>query len=345
MNVKVSVIIVNYNGEKFLGSCLTSLNDSGKTSKEIIFVDNASKDGSVDFVNKNFPEVKIVRNEKNLGFAGGNNIGLKEARGEYILLLNNDTRVEKNFLDIFLKAFEEIPNLGCVQPKIVLMNDNNIIDSCGSYLTDTSFLYHYGYGKNQSLSKYNLPIPIFSVKGVSILTRKEIIEEIGLFDDDFWCYFEETDFCHRVWLAGYETWYYPKAKIFHAAGGTSLVFFHNSYIQFQNFKNKLASFIKNFEVVTLARFLPTYLIFNFFLSVFFLITLKPKFFISLFRALWWNLVHLKSTLSKRKKVQQLREKTDREIFKRVKRNPRLSYFYYQQIGKLKDYIDDPYEIR
>jgi len=350
MKPKISIIIVNYNGKKYLKDCLSSIMENGKSiSYEIIVVDNGSKDGSVDYINGltklriNGLTIKKILNKENLGFAGGNNVGVREALGEYVLLLNNDTRVEKNFLRNFVKAFDEIPNLGCVQPKIVLMKDSNIIDSCGSYLTDTSFLYHYGYDKNQSSETYNRPFPIFSVKGVAILTKKEIIEKIGLFDDDFWCYYEETDFCNRLWLAGYECWYYPKAKIYHAAGGTTLAYFDNSYIQFQNFKNKLLSFIKNFEVLTLMRFIPTYFLINFFLGMFFLITLKPKYFISLLKAFLWNAVNLKSTLDKRRHIQILRKMTDRKIFDKVKRNPNLSYYYYQQFGKLGFYSDKPYE--
>lgn len=345
MNPKVSIIIVNFNGQKYLHDCLSSIENNPGVLYEVIFVDNASSDNSVNFVKKYFPKVTIIQNNVNLGFAGGSNIGIRQVRGEYILLLNNDTIAEKDFLRNFIKAFDEIPNLGCVQPKIVLMKDPNIIDSCGSYLTDTSFLYHYGYDKNQSLEKYNHPFPVFSVKGVAILTKKEIIEKIGLFDDDFWCYYEETDFCHRAWLAGYECWYYPKVKIYHAAGGTTLTYFQNSYIQFHNFKNKPASFIMNFEAITLLKFLPIYLVINFFLGIFFLIKLKPKYFASLIKALLWNIIHIKRTLLKRHHVQLLRKISDKDIFRKVKRNPKLSYYYYQQIiFKLKYYIDEPYKM-
>lgn len=344
METKISVIIVNFNGEKYLKNCIVSLLANKTPRFEIIVVDNGSADGSLEvlkdpLIHNSKYKIHLVENRTNLGFAGGNNVGLKQATGEYLLLLNNDTVVEKDFLSSLLKAFEEIPNLGCVQPKIVLMKDPNIIDSCGSFFTDSSFLYHFGYDKNQALEIYSRPFPVFSVKGVAMLVRKDLVDKIGLFDDDFWSYYEETDFCHRVWLAGYECWYYPKTKILHAAGGTTLVYFHNSFIQFQNFKNKLMSFIKNFQFSTLIKFLPLYLVINLFLGLFFLITLKPRFFLSLIKSLIWNIIHLKQTLFKRRKVQLLRKVSDREIFKKVKRNPRLSYYYYQQFGKLKNYAD------
>lgn len=349
MKSEISVIIVNYNGKKYLKDCIGSLLLNKTPKFEIIVVDNGSTDSSLEIlkdplIHNSKYKIHLIKNRTNLGFAGGNNIGIKYAKGEYVLLLNNDTVVENFFLTNLLKAFKEIPNLGCAQPKIVLMRDPNVIDSCGSFFTDSSFLYHYGYDKNQELEIYNKPFPVFSVKGVAMLIRKSLVGKIGLFDDDFWSYYEETDFCHRVWLAGYECWYYPKAKIFHAAGGTTLTYFHNSFIQFQNFKNKLMSFIKNFQFSTLIKFVPLYLVINLFLGLFFLITLKPKFFWALFKSLLWNIIHLRRTISKRRKVQLLRKVSDGEIFEKIKRNPRLSYYFYQQFGKLKNYTDESYEI-
>lgn len=337
MNPKVSIIIVNFNGKKYLEDCFSSLKLAGKVSREIIFVDNASTDGSVAFVKKNFPKTIIIKNSENLGFAGGNNVGLKQAKGGYILLLNNDTKVEVNFLDNFLKAFQEIPNLGCAQPKIVLMKDNNIIDSCGSFLTGNLFLYHFGYDKRENILLYNKPFPIFAAKGACMLIKREVIDKIGLFDDDYWCYYEETDFCHRVWLSGWECWYYPKVKILHLGGGTSL-FFNGSYIQYINFKNRLNSLVKNLEVKTLLIHFPLYILTNIILSLYWLVNGKFKLSLSLYEAIIWNLFNLNKTLKARKKVQLQRIISDNFFFNRVMKNPRLSYYYYLFHG-LKNYSD------
>jgi len=271
----VSIIIVNYNGRKWLQKCLDSLYRQTYKNFEIIFVDNASVDDSVEFVENNYKHdrMKIVKNDKNSGFAGGNNLGLKYAKGDFILLLNNDTWAKEDYLEKFIQAFEEIPNLGSAQSKIVLMDEPDTLDSCGSYWTNTSFLYHYGNGKDQSLKKYNKNMPFFSNKGASILIRKDLIDKIGLFDDDFWCYYEETDFCNRAWLAGFECWYWPEAVCFHAMGGTTLTF-KNDYIQFHNFKNKLLSFLKNFEIKTLIKVIPIYILTNIVLSFLWLLQSK-----------------------------------------------------------------------
>jgi GT2 family glycosyltransferase len=333
----ISIIIINWNGKKWLKNCLNSLDGQTYKNFEIIFVDNASTDDSVEYVRENFPKVKIVQNKKNLGFAGGNNIGLKHAKGDYILLLNNDTWVEKNFLSKFIKSFDEIPNLGSVQSKIALMNTPKKLDAVGSYWTDSSFLYYYGYGKDASLTKYNKPMPFFSNKGASMLIRRDLINKIGLFDDDFWCYYEETDFCHRAWIAGYECWYYPKAVAYHAVGGTSFQL-DNAYIQFHNFKNKMLSFVKNFEARTLAYVLPVFLLLNIALSFLWLFQGKIKHFFALYRAFWWNIINIKSTLEKRSMMKKNKVRSDSEIFLKIKKNPKLGYYYYLFVG-LEKYED------
>ncbi len=342
MKPLISIIIVNFNGLKFLDDCLSSIFLNSFKDFEIIFVDNCSSDESVSFVKQHYPKVKVIENTTNSGYAGGNNVGYKVARGEYILILNNDTTIEKHFLQDILRSFEEIPKLACVQPKIVLMKRPEIIDSCGAFLTKVLFLYHYGYDKPEKLPEYNKSFRIFAAKGACMLLKKEVIEKTGLFDDDFWCYYEETDFCHRLWLAGFECWYYPKAKIYHLMGGTSLTF-NSSFVQFQNFKNRLTSFIKNFEAKTLIKYLPLYLITNIILSIFWLFSGKPSLFISLYNAIFWNIKHIGKTIEKRKKVQKLRKVTDKEIFAMIRLDPKWNYYYYLFKG-LANFKDEPIKV-
>lgn len=331
MNDLVSIIIVNWNGKKWLEKCLDSLCSQSYKNFEIIFVDNASTDDSVVFVEGNYPEVIIVKSDKNLGFAGGNNLGLPYTKGEYILLLNNDVWVTENYLEKFVEAFEKIPNAGSVQSKMILMNNPEKLDVCGSYWTGSSFLYHYGYAQNQGLEKFNRMMPFFSNKGASMMIRKDVLDKVGFLDEEFWSYYEETDLCHRIWLAGYECWYYPEAVMYHAGGGTSLTF-HNSYIQFHNFKNKLLSFLKNFEGWTLVKVLPVYFFANIALSFFWLLQGKWRHFLALYQSVWWNIIYFEQTMRKRRTVQGFRKKSDKEIFKQVKRNPRLVYYYYLLTG-------------
>ena len=161
---KVTVIIVNYNGKRWLGDCLKSLFEQSFKNFEVILVDNNSTDDSVLFTKKYFQKVKIVQLNSNTGFAGGNNAGYKEAKGEFILFVNNDTKVEKRYLENFLAAFENNPSASIIQSKIVWMDDVNKIDSCGSYWTDSSFLYYFGNSKDCNAPKYNKSFPVFFSK-------------------------------------------------------------------------------------------------------------------------------------------------------------------------------------
>lgn len=324
-NQLISIIIVNYNGKKWLKNCLDSLYSQTFTNFEIIIVDNASSDESVNFIKNNYPKVKIIENKNNDGFAKGNNDGLAIVTGQYIFLLNNDTFVKKDCLENLLEAFIAIPNLGAVQPKLILMDKPCKLDCCGSYWTDTGLLYHYGIQQDAEKAKYNQAMPFFSNKGAAMMIQKNIIDKIGLFDDDFWCYYEETDFCNRLWMAGYECWYYPKAVCYHAMGGTSLTF-PNSYIQYHNLKNKPMSFIKNFEFLTLLHIFPVFIFLNTFLSFYWLAQKKPKHFLTFYKAIWWNIANLKRNIEKRKIIQKQRKVSDKDIFQKVKRNPGLKYY-------------------
>jgi len=339
MDKFVSIIIVNWNGMRWLSGCLDSLQLQTYKNFEIVLVDNASKDNSVEFVKNNYPHVLIVRNASNLGFASGNNSALGEIKGGLVLLLNNDTRAPVDYLEKFVRAFDEIPNLGAAQSKIVLMDDAEKIDSCGSFWTNSTFLYHYGSGKNQSLEKYNKAFPVFTNKGASMLIRRELIEKIGLFDEDFWCYYEETDFCHRVWLSGSECWYYPQAVVSHAMGGTSLSV-DNSYVQFHNFKNKLLSLLKNFELSTLLTAIPVCLLINTLIGLLWLMQGKFKHFAAIYKAIFWNLIHIKETLNKRAEIQLQRRVSDKLIFAKVRRSPRVSYYYGLFFNLLDKYKDE-----
>ena len=337
-NGLISIIVTNYNGLNFLDDFFNSVFNQTYKNIEVIMVDNNSSDESISFTRKKFPQVKIIENRENSGYAGGNNLGLKEATGEYIAISNNDTVLQPDLLEKLIKSYDEIPNLGAVQPMFRLMQDKEKLDACGSFWTSTGFNYHYGIYKKVDLEKYKKNFPVYSLKGVFMLIPKKVIEEVGLFDDDFWCYFEETDFCHRVWLAGYECWYYPKSYLYHHMGGTRLKK-AEAFVQFHSFKNRLCSYIKNLGFIEMAKVLPIYLFFNILWSVAHLLKLNLGGFFVIYKAIWWNVINFKNTLNKRRNIQRdIRKKTDQEIFSKTRKNPRLSYYFYLLRG-LKNYED------
>ena len=320
LNAFVSVIIVNWNGREWLKDCLDSLSLQTHRNFEIILVDNASTDDSIDFVSKYYPNVIIVETSKNLGFAGGNNLGIQRARGDFVFLLNNDTKADCSLLEILLTAFDEIPKLGAVNPRVVLMNDPSKLDNCGTYWTSSTFLYHYGFGADRESEEFDIQRPVFYNNGSAMLIRTDLLRKYGLFDEDFWCYNEEGDFCHRLWLAGYECWYYPRISVLHAKGSTSSRI-DNSLVQFHNYKNRLLSYTKTFEISNLLWIIPVHIILNTLFSFYWLLHGNFRQFLAIQRANLWYLSNLRKTIRKRKAVQAIRVKRDRELFITVKMNP------------------------
>lgn len=335
----ISVIITNFNGKKFLPDCLASLMRQTYKNLEIIVVDNASTDDSVTYIKKNYPDVIVTHNKENFGYAEGNNIGFKKSKGEYIVILNNDVKLQPNLIESLHKAFASRPQLGAVQPMVRLMNDPDNLDACGSFWTNTGFNYHYGIYKNYHNQIYSKPFKVYSLKGMCMMIPRKLIETVGLFDSDFWCYFEETDFCHRVWLAGYECWYVPDAFMYHYMSGTR-VKKSEAFIQFHSFKNRWCSYIKNLGIQEFLTVVPIYLILNVIFSIIYLLKGRFNECLSIYKAMWWNAENIQQTLKKRNQIQtKIRKKSDNEIFAVVRRNPKLSYYWYL-LSHLKFYKDE-----
>lgn len=335
MDKLISIIIPNWNGKEFLKKCLDSIECIHYRNIEIIFVDNASSDGSCEFVESNYPSVKIIKSDKNLGFAEGCNIGFEKSCGDYILFLNNDTEVTPNFLSILVEDLKNRQNLAGIQPKILLMDDPSIIDSICGFMTSTGLLYHFGYGQSAKDPKYDKPIEIFSMKGVAMLFKRSILEKVGLFDPDFFAYFEETDLCHRIWLAGYKIAYNPKAIIYHKGQATAKKL-PSAFVQFHSFKNRINSYIKNLDSPNLVKILPIHLLVCFVMSV-----AWPRYFIAIHKAIWWNISTFKKTLKKRKKIQgEIRKVKDKYFLPKLSRKVKFSYYFpYGFFRKIEKYDD------
>lgn len=334
---KVSIIILNWNGEKYLRRCLESVINSSYPSKEILVVDNASSDDSITII-REFPEIRLIQNPTNLGFAQGNNLGYQHSTGDYIYFLNNDTYVEPDFLEPLVKAFESDQDLGGVQSKIYLPNEDNRLDNVGGYLTWTGFLYHYGFRKLDG-SKYQRELEIFSAKGAGMCFKREVIEKVGLFDEDFWAYFEETDFCWRVWLAGYKIKFMPESKIYHLLAASFRTVPAHSVV-FHNYKNRLCSLTKNLSAPYLLIILPLQLAFLNLISCIYFLRLNFRQSAAVQLAIFWNILHLPATLVKRTFIQtKIRQTSDRNLFIRIMRNPRLLYYWHLLNDQVGDYED------
>lgn len=330
----VSIVIVNFNQKQYSLDCLKSLELVTYSNFETIFVDNGSVDGTMEAVEKEYPKTIRIQTGANLGFTGGNNVGFEKASGKYILLLNNDTKVTPNFLDALVSSLEKDKNLGIVQSKILLMDDHKLLDSVASYQTITGFLYHRGY-LEEDKGQYDHFIYSFSGKGACLMVRREVTK-LGLLDDSYFAYFEETDLCWRSWILGYKVGFEPGSIIFHKMGATSSKM-KSAFIHYHSFKNRLRTIIKNGSSSTLLYMLPLHLGLCIFLSIFFFLSGERSGAKSVLAAIWWNMLNLGSTLKLRAKIQKSRVSSDLKIFSQVMWNPSL-FFYLRHLSLVSKYL-------
>lgn len=335
----VSVIIVNWNGRAFIQECLNSLSNIDYKNLEIIFVDNASTDESVEFVKKKYPEARLFINKENLGLGGGHEVALKNVKGEAVLLLNSDTIIRTSLISNLVKSLYAEKKIGAVQPKLVIYPDTHLIDSIGAFFLTTGDLYHIGREKNSSLPEYNRRMEIFSTKGACMLIKKEVLDKTGLFDEDFFAYFEDTDLCMRIWLAGYKVLYDPIETVLHRGGATSKKIMH-SLILFHSYKNRIFTYLKNFSPKYILKILPITLFLYQVVFFGYLITGKFSSAMALQKALLWNITHLGLIFKKRKHVQEnIRRITDDAYIPKLTKKVRPFYYYYQFFGGMEKYTD------
>ncbi|MGL4606156.1 MAG: glycosyltransferase family 2 protein [Eubacteriaceae bacterium] len=225
----ISIIIVNYKTLELTSNCIDSVLKSRTKDLqyEIILVDNNSNDGSVQKISDRFPEIKIIINEKNLGFSKANNLGIKASKGDYILLLNSDTIVDLDTLTLsfdFIKKHKHIGALGC---KILLPN-GSLDSACKrSFPTPLNGIYHSlhlddAFPESVRFGEYNLTYidenktcSIDCVMGAFMMVPRRVIDIVGMLDEDFFMYGEDVDWCYRIKNAGYQIMYYPDTRIFH----------------------------------------------------------------------------------------------------------------------------------
>ncbi len=318
--IKVSIIIVNWNGESILKDCFKSLEKLNFKNWELIIVDNASTDNSLQVIKEFRPKginFNVIKNKENLGFVGGNNQAVKLAEGKYVLLLNNDTKVPPDLLDVLTAKMEADSKIGVMQPKILIMDNPKYLDNAGSFITKIGFLRHWGFQREDS-KEFDKETEIFAAKGACMIIRADIVKEIGLFDPDFFMYFEESDFCWRVWLFGYKIFYYPKTFIYHKVG-FSIKRQDVFELNYHYYKNRIASLIKNLDNFNILWIVPLHLVLSLGIAGVFLLRGSFKNPFIILRAIWWNAVNLSKTLKKRSKIQKQRNVTDNFIFERVGR--------------------------
>ena len=250
---KVSVIIPNYNGMQYVKRCLDSLMAQTLKDWEILFIDNGSADGSRELVEKEYPLVKVIALPENLGFCGAVNIGIRAATAPYVVLLNNDTEAEPEFLQELYDGIRRKPRAFSGGAMMLQFHDREKIDDAGNFYNALGWAFALGKGK--PAADYNKERKIFSACGGAAIYRKDLLEELGYFDEEHFAYLEDMDIGYRAQIAGYENWYFPKAKVYHVGSGTSGSRYNQFKIRYSS-RNNIYMIYKNMPILQIVLNMP-----------------------------------------------------------------------------------------
>lgn len=239
--MRTAVVILNWNGRKYLEQFLPSLIQYSSEEAEIIVADNASSDDSISFLESHFPSVKIIRNSSNEGFARGYNLALKQVEADYYILLNSDIEVTPDWIHPVIEMMEKDPSIAACQPKIRSFSDRSKFEYAGAA---GGFIDKYGYpfcrGRifqsiEEDFGQYDDAIEIFWATGACMFVRADLFNKAGGLDEDFFAHMEEIDLCWRLKNLGYKIMYCPKSVVYHIGGGTlPKISWRKTYYNFRN---------------------------------------------------------------------------------------------------------------
>lgn len=241
--MKVTIIIPNYNGLKFMEPCFEALSRQTFRDYEILVVDNGSGDGSREWLQEH--QVPAIFLKENTGFSGAVNVGIRAAKTPYVILLNNDTEPEPEYVEELVKAIERSEKIFSVSSRMIQLYEKDKMDDAGDMYTVLGWAYQRGVGR--PVKRYNHPRRVFSACAGAAIYRRKVFEEIGLFDELHFAYLEDLDIGYRARLAGYDNVYCPKARVYHVGSGTSgskynsfkvrLAARNNVYLNYKNMPN------------------------------------------------------------------------------------------------------------
>jgi len=273
--VNTAVVILNWNGRNFLEKFLPTVIEHSKDDAKVIIADNASTDDSIGYLEKHHPDIRIIRLEKNWGFAGGYNMALRQIKADYYILLNSDIEVSENWIPPVIGLMEDDHTIVACQPKIRSYHEKDKFEYAGAA---GGFIDKYGYpfcqGRLfQSLEKdtgqYDEIKEVFWATGACMFVRANVFHQLGGFDDDFFAHMEEIDFCWRAKNAGHKIMYCPGSTIFHIGGGTLPR--KNSQKTYLNIRNNIIMLFKNLESDRLVKVLSARIILDYVAAIKFLI--------------------------------------------------------------------------
>jgi len=296
---QVSVILLNWNGLHYLKDCLPTLLAQTYTEFEIILADNGSTDGSVEWVKMNYPQVRLICNETNVGFCVANNRAIRASTGPFVVLLNNDTRVEPGWLAALVETAESDSTVGMCASKMLFADHPDMINSTGISLDPVGIAWDRGGGERDDPQEQK-PIEVFGPCGGAALYRRAMLDQIGLFDEDLVAYLEDLDLAWRARLAGWRCLYVPSARVYHVHSGTWV---KNSPWKSRLLgRNKVWTIAKNYSTDRLWIYLPLIVVYDLAAVIFALVTQRD---VNPLRGRLEGLKGLPGILRKRREVQAL----------------------------------------
>ncbi len=339
-STRVTVVIPHYNGREILAHCLESLRKTTFEDYEILLVDNGSSDGSGEMVEAQFPEVRVVRSELNLGFAAGCNLGIRSSTAPYVVLLNNDTEVTPDWLTFLVQAADEDPNIAAVQPKILSFQNRKQFDYAGAAGGELDILgYPFARGRlfetvEEDNGQYDSPSNIFWASGAATLLRREALNRVGLLESDFFAHMEEIDLNWRFHWAGYRIVSVPDAVIYHQTGGTlGQASFRKMVL---NHRNNLLMLLRNLSVPTLCWVMPLRLLLEFVTMGFALVTGKPQRAVAVLWGLGGVIRQWNTVLAGRHQVASIRNISEETLLHRMYRDSIAGDYFLKGIRRTLD---------
>jgi GT2 family glycosyltransferase len=309
---KVTVVIVNWNGEKFIERCLSALMNQTALPDEIILLDNASSDNSVRIIQR-FPAVKLIEFNENLGFAKGNNQAIRAASptSEWVALLNPDAFVDPYWLENLLDATMSNPTYDAFGSQLISASNPLVLDGAGDTYHMSGLVWRKGHGLPVKVA--TKPDEIFSPCAAAALYRKSVFSELGGFDEEYFCYVEDVDFGFRLRLAGYSSLYVPESIAYHM-GSASSGGQHSDFCVYYGHRNLVWTFVKNMPGLLFWVLLPFHFAVNILTVFMFMMRGRSK---VILRSKWDAIKGLRLMWKKRKVIQNNRKVSIMEIWKLV----------------------------
>ena len=336
----VSIVIPHWNNLDVLSECLESISNTDFENFETIVVDNASTDNSVASVRSNYPNVKLIENDKNYGYAGGCNIGAEAASGDFLIFLNNDTVQEKDWISNLIKTINSDDKIAAVQPKILNYYDRNVFDYAGGSGGHMD-IYCFPFARGRIFSfqendegQYNNKEKCFWSSGTCFMVRRELFQKAGGFDDSFFAHMEEIDLCWRLYAMGFEVWVEPDSVVYHKNALTLPMYSHKKY--YLNHRNSLLMLLGNYSIKNIFLIGIPRLILEKIACFYSILMLDWRHFTAILRSLFWIIFHLNVIMKKRKNFSKIRKIADKKIMENMMQSSIVIKYY---LLKKQAYLD------